>query len=70
MSRIRPTFADGHRLRTVSELPVLGTVAMAWTDAQKSRRRRGLFAFLFSFVTLLSAYTAIMASLMLTVVKA
>jgi polysaccharide chain length determinant protein (PEP-CTERM system associated) len=70
MSQIRPTFSDEHRLRKVSGLSVLGTVGMAWGDAQKARRRRGLFAFLLSFSALLGAYTAIMAALMLTVAKA
>ena len=70
ISQIRPTFDDEHRLRKVTALTVLGTVAMAWSDVQKARRRRGLLAFLFSFVALLGAYTAIMATLMLTVAKA
>jgi len=70
MTQMRPTFDDEHRLRKVSELTVLGTVAMAWTDGQKARRRRGLFAFLVSLAALLSAYAAIMATVMLTVAKA
>jgi polysaccharide chain length determinant protein (PEP-CTERM system associated) len=70
MSQIRPTFNDEHRLRKVSELSVLGTVAMAWTDAQKARRRRGSFAFVVSLVALLSAYAGIMATVMLPMVKA
>jgi polysaccharide chain length determinant protein (PEP-CTERM system associated) len=68
ITKVRPTFNDEQRLGKVSELTVLGTVAMAWTAVQKARRRRGLFAFLFTFLTLLSTYAAIMVSLMLTVV--
>ncbi|HEX9743163.1 MAG TPA: XrtA system polysaccharide chain length determinant, partial [Nitrospiraceae bacterium] len=67
LSQVRPTFGDERRLREVSGLQVLGTIAMAWTDEQSRRRTRGLFAFVLSFLSLLSAYAAIMASLMMTV---
>lgn len=63
MSQIRPTFNDERRLRELSGLPVFGTVLMAWTDAQKAKRRKGMIAFLLSFLSLLSAYGAIMAAL-------
>jgi polysaccharide chain length determinant protein (PEP-CTERM system associated) len=66
ISQIRTTFNDERRLREASGIQVLGTVAMAWTDKQKKRRARGLFALLLSFLSLLSAYGAIMASLMMT----
>jgi polysaccharide chain length determinant protein (PEP-CTERM system associated) len=66
ISQIRPTFNDERRLREVSGLQVLGTVVMVWTDAQKARRTRGLVALLVSFASLLSAYAAIMAALVLT----
>jgi polysaccharide chain length determinant protein (PEP-CTERM system associated) len=69
ISQIRPTIYNERRLREVSGMSVLGTVAMALTDAQKARRAGGLAAFLVSFVSLLSAYAAIMAALMLTVSK-
>jgi hypothetical protein len=67
VSQIRPTFNDERRLREVSGLEVLGTVVMAWTDEQKWRRTRGLVAFFLSFLTLLSAYVAVLASFMVTV---
>jgi polysaccharide chain length determinant protein (PEP-CTERM system associated) len=70
ISQIRPTFSDERRLREVSGLRVLGTVVMSWNDAQKARRTRGLVAFLFSFVGLLSAYAAIMAALVLVASRA
>jgi hypothetical protein len=70
ISQIRTTFNDERRLREASGLQVLGTIAMAWTDEQKKRRARGLVAFVFSTLSLLSAYVAIMASLMLTVSRA
>lgn len=67
LSQLRPTISDERRLREVSGLQVLGTIAMAWTDDQKKRRARGLAAFLLSILSLLSAYAAIMASLMMAV---
>jgi polysaccharide chain length determinant protein (PEP-CTERM system associated) len=70
IGQMRPTINDERRLREVSGLAVLGTVAMAWTEAQKKRRARWLGAFVLSFLSLLSAYAAIMAMLMLTVSRA
>ena len=70
ISQIRPTMNDERRLREVTGLQVLGTVVMAWTDAQKARRARGLVALLISFASLLSAYAAIMVALVLTASRA
>ena len=67
ISQIKTTFNDERKLKEASGLQVLGSIAMAWTDDQKKRRRRGLFALLLSFLSLLSTYFAIMASLMMTV---
>ena len=67
ISQMWPTINNERRLREVSGLPVLGTVIMSWTEAQKTRRTWGLVALLFSFGSLLSAYAAIMALLVLTV---
>ena len=67
ISQIRPTINDERRLREFTGLQVLGTVVMAWTVAQKARHNRGLAALLISFASLLSAYVAIMAVLVLTV---
>jgi polysaccharide chain length determinant protein (PEP-CTERM system associated) len=69
LSQLRPTMGDERRLREVSGLPVFGTVVMAWTEAQIAKRKRGLIAFLFSFVSLLSAYAAIMAMLTVTAAR-
>jgi polysaccharide chain length determinant protein (PEP-CTERM system associated) len=70
ISQIRPTLNDERRLREVSGLPVLGTVNMAWTGAQKTRRTQGLVVLLLSVLSLLSAYAAIMAMLVLTASRA
>jgi hypothetical protein len=43
---------------------------MAWTDSQRKKRKKGLMAFLLSFASLLSAYAAIMAALMLSAARA
>ena len=66
ISQIRPTMNDERRLREVSGLPVLGTVVLTMTDAQNAGRKRGLVALLISVASLLSAYAAIMAALLLT----
>jgi polysaccharide chain length determinant protein (PEP-CTERM system associated) len=70
LSQFRPTFNDERRLREVSGLPVLGTVAMVWTDAQTKRRSRGRLAVLLAFLGLLLAYLASMASILLAVSRA
>jgi len=67
INQFRPTFGDEQKLKLVSGLQVLGTVVMAWTDAQKARRTRGLVVFLLSFLSLISTYVAIMATLVMTV---
>ena len=69
LSEVRPTFSDERRLREVSGLPVFGTVVMAYTDAQLAKRKKGLIALVLSFLSLLSAYAAIMAMLMLTTAR-
>jgi polysaccharide chain length determinant protein (PEP-CTERM system associated) len=66
LSQIRPTFNNERRLRAVSGVQVLGTVVMAWSDAQKARRTRGLVALLLSIASLISAYAAIMVALVMT----
>ena len=69
LSEVRPTFSDERRLREVSGLPVFGTVVMAYTDAQLAKRKKGLIALVLSFLSLLSAYAAIMTMLMLTTAR-
>ena len=68
ISQLRPTINDERRLReVVNGLPVLGTIGLALTDAQKGRRTRGLVGLLISLAGLLSAYAAVMAGLVMTV---
>lgn len=70
VSQSRPTIDDERRLSEVSGLPVLGTIMMAWTEAQERRRARGLVALGISFAGLLSTYAAIMLALVQTAAKA
>jgi polysaccharide chain length determinant protein (PEP-CTERM system associated) len=65
LSQIRPTFNDERMLREYSGVQVLGTVNIAWTDAQRARRARGLLGFMLSLAALLSAYAAINITLLL-----
>jgi polysaccharide chain length determinant protein (PEP-CTERM system associated) len=70
LSQIKPTLRDERRLREVSGLPVFGTVEMAWTEAQLAQRKKGMIALVLSFLSLLSAYAAIMAMVILTTARA
>ena len=70
ISQLKPTIHDERGLREITGLPVLGSVVMAWTDAQRAKRRKGVIGFLLSLVSLLSAYGTIMAVLLLTAQRA
>ena len=59
LSQLRPTFNSERSLRDVTGLRVLGTVAMVWNARQKSRRRQGFVALIFSAFGLLGAYVAV-----------
>ncbi len=61
VSQIRPTFLSPGQLRDITGLPVLGTVAMNWTDAEKIKRRRGQYGYGGMLGALLLAYCAVMA---------
>jgi polysaccharide chain length determinant protein (PEP-CTERM system associated) len=66
MSQLKTTFNDERTLREASGISVLGTVGMTLNDKQRKRRVRGVLALVLSFLSLLSAYGAIMASLILS----
>jgi polysaccharide chain length determinant protein (PEP-CTERM system associated) len=65
ISQIRPTFLSPAELRSRTGLPVLGTVSMNWTDAQKIKRKRGQFAFGAALSCLFMAYGGVLASTLL-----
>jgi len=69
MKRVKTTFDDERRLREASGISVLGSVAMTLNDRQRKRRARSTFALALSYLSLLSAYGAIMASLILSTAR-
>lgn len=65
MSKIRPTFVSTHNLREETGLPILGSVTMKWTEQEKKRRKKSLYAFGLSFIVLLTLYGGMMATMLL-----
>ncbi|CAN7661662.1 chain length-determining protein [Pseudoduganella sp. LjRoot289] len=65
LSQIRPTFVTQAALRNTTGFPILGTIAMNWTDEQKVKRRRRLYAFSAAVAVLFTAYGGVMAALLL-----
>lgn len=61
LSQIRPTFVSQHSLRETTGLPILGSIGMNWTDQQKVRRRRRLYAFGVAVASLFTAYGGVLA---------
>jgi hypothetical protein len=61
LSQIRPTFISQTNLREVTGLPILGSIGMNWTDQQKVRRRRRLYAFAAAVASLITAYGGVLA---------
>jgi polysaccharide chain length determinant protein (PEP-CTERM system associated) len=64
MSQVRPTFLSQSALREVTGVPILGSISMNWTDAQKIRRKRRLYALGASVFTLFGVYGAVMAAIL------
>ncbi len=62
LSQLRPTFDDRRLLNTITDLPVLGSVGMVWTQGQRTGRKRRQLAFLFVFFVLFSVYGLLMAA--------
>jgi len=62
MSQIRPTFDDRRILNEITDLPVLGSVSMVWTQAQIRKRQRRHLGFLFGLLALVSAYALVTAN--------
>lgn len=61
MSQIRPTFDNRQTLNEISDLPVLGSIGMVWTQAQLRQRQRRHVAFLMGLLGLVSVYSLVMA---------
>jgi polysaccharide chain length determinant protein (PEP-CTERM system associated) len=62
ISQVRPTFLSPAELREATGLPVLGTVSMNWTDAQKIKCKRGQYGFGACAAGLLVLYGGVMAA--------
>ncbi len=60
ISQIRPTFHSQVSLREITGKPILGAIPMIWTDQQKKKRRKRLYGFGLSLLTLLGLYGALM----------
>jgi protein tyrosine kinase modulator len=61
-SQLKPTFSDRRSLREFTGLPVLGSVSMIWTAAQKRKSLRGNLAYGASYLILLCCYAAVMGA--------
>jgi len=60
VSQIRPTFHSQNSLREFTGRPILGSIPMIWTDKEKIKRRKKLYAFGLSLLSLLGLYGALM----------
>jgi polysaccharide chain length determinant protein (PEP-CTERM system associated) len=65
MSQVRPTFLSQASLREVTGVPILGAVSMNWTDQQKVKRKRRLWALGASVLMLFGVYGGVMAAVLI-----
>ncbi len=65
ISQIRPTFLSPSQLREATGLPVLGTVSMNWTEAEKVKRRRDKYGFGACVLGLFVMYGGVMSTLLI-----
>lgn len=63
ISQIRPTFHSQVSLREATGRPILGSIPMIWTSAEKIKRRKRLYAFGISLLSLLGLYGALMVKM-------
>jgi len=66
MSQVRPVFNDRTTLQEITSLPILGTVAMKWTERDVRKQRRGVLALVASIAGLFGSFGIVMAVLTLT----
>jgi hypothetical protein len=59
-SQIRPTCHSQMSLREITGRPILGSIPMIWTSQEKSKRRKRLYAFGLSLLSLLGLYGVLM----------
>lgn len=63
ISQIRPTFHSQASLREITGRPILGSIPMIWTNQEKIKRKKRLYAFGLSLVSLLGLYGALMVKM-------
>ena len=64
LSQIRPTFVSQRSLRETTGIPILGSISMNWTDTQRLKRRRRLYAFGLAVSLFFGGYGGVMASVL------
>ena len=64
MSQFRPTFLNQTKLREVAGVPVIGAITMNWTEEQKVRRKRRLYAVGAAVLVLFGVYGAGVAAML------
>lgn len=60
ISLFRLTYSDRKQLNESTGIPVLGSVNMVWTDAERRKRRVLNMAYMFSFMMLLLSFVAVL----------
>jgi polysaccharide chain length determinant protein (PEP-CTERM system associated) len=60
ISQVRPTFHNQVSLREITGRPILGSIPMIWTSKEKIKRKKRLYAFGLSLLSLLGIYGALM----------
>ncbi len=63
ISQLRPAFHSQNTLREITGIPVLGSIPMIWTDLEKSNRKKRLYAFGLSLLSLFGFYGALMVKM-------
>ena len=65
MSQFRPTFLSQSALRDVTGVPILGSISMNWTGAQKAKQKKRLYGLAASVFALFGAYGTVMAAILI-----
>ena len=65
MSQFRPTFLSQSSLRDVTGLPILGSISMNWTAAQKAKQKKRLYGLAAAVFALFGAYGTVMAAVLI-----
>ena len=65
MSQFRPTFLSQASLRDVTGVPILGSISMNWTTAQKAKQKKRLYGLAAAVFALFGAYGTVMAAILI-----